>query len=944
VTAVPSASGIVIEDDRIIDIQLAFQTGISVGHTEYLNGDAPDGNAIVRDNIGCYPSAGHQSVLVRVIASDSTVSDDITHVDAAATSGPCANPGTGLPWRTKRRSCRASPAVQLRLAPASRIGRGGRWTPPFEVAMSVRSWIFPVVLAAALGALCRPAQAATYCVDSSLTLATSLAASAASSEADVIRVRTGSYSGIGPIDLDVRGGLSISGGWNLNCLLRSLVAVTTISGTSSQNFKLTQDGNDLSLDGLTFSGWSQVILSDVAQQFGPPVDEIRVSRSRFTGGLIGLFINAGSHNIVVENSRFDGHTSSALQIYRTGDSFGSADVLLHYNTISSPGVATASGLRVQSTNDAPTADIDIYNTVMDGHQFDLRISDQPVRVRNSFWTTQLFTAPGGLALGSINNTGGDPMLDANFRPVEPDSPLINAGVALVGATPSTDYDGGPRVFGIRPDIGAYESNVVGTAVLTVTNTNDSGAGSLRAAITAANSAPGDALIEFNIGGACPHQILLDSGLPTIAKTVRIEGYTQPGSVENTAGQIFDGTVCVFLNGSGDVGGGLSLVTDAVGDEPYVSGLGFYGFTLHAILVAGPGKAQVRGNLFGTGLPLFGDDLDDTAIRVIGATGTVIGGDSVADRNVIGTADQVGIRIDGAGSRTVRNNLIGSNRSGGSLANGIGIRVADGDGDEIRNNTIVYNDAQGILLADGANAPQNTRIINNRIGAAVPSAAVGGNGGNGVRVTGGDGHEIRSNLISNNGTDGLVVLTDSRRVWLDGNRFIGNARLPIDLSPDGRNFNDLDVGQTGANDRQNFPSLFQSGGEALSGTTRAQLSSENGTYIVQVFAGERCTGLGGSGGADDAAVLVGTSEPLILDCPDPTVNCTDAVIVPVTTSPGYPFTGKYLSALVWDEERNTSELGVCFPYEVVDEMFRDGFEDESPRPGSLDVMAIEYEDN
>ena len=97
VIAVQSAPGILIEGNRIINSQLAFQTGISVGHTEYLNGDAPDGNAVVRDNIGCYPTAGHQSVLVRVIAPDSTVSDNLTYVGAAATSGPCLYADGGSP-------------------------------------------------------------------------------------------------------------------------------------------------------------------------------------------------------------------------------------------------------------------------------------------------------------------------------------------------------------------------------------------------------------------------------------------------------------------------------------------------------------------------------------------------------------------------------------------------------------------------------------------------------------------------------------------------------------------------------------------------------------------------------------------------------------------------------------------------------------------------------
>lgn len=89
VIAVQSAPGILIENNRIINTQTAYQTGISVGSTEYQNGDVPDGNAVVRDNIGCYPTPGHQSVLVSVIAPDSTVVNNLSYSGAAAIAGPC---------------------------------------------------------------------------------------------------------------------------------------------------------------------------------------------------------------------------------------------------------------------------------------------------------------------------------------------------------------------------------------------------------------------------------------------------------------------------------------------------------------------------------------------------------------------------------------------------------------------------------------------------------------------------------------------------------------------------------------------------------------------------------------------------------------------------------------------------------------------------------------
>ncbi len=767
-----------------------------------------------------------------------------------------------------------------------------------------------------LCAVVAPARAATYCVGTSGDLVAAISEAAASSADDVIKLRLGTYSIAGAIDREIHGALTFSGGWSSTCQVRSESTPSTITGDGVSNFRLMMDDNDLLLLGLTFASWSQVIVSDLPITFGPPQSTVRISRCRFTGGLIGLFVNAGAHAIVVENSVFDAYSDSGLRIVRTAQSWPSADVTLQFNTLVRPSNVNASGLRVQHLTGAPSTSILIYNTVMQGNRFDLRISDQTVRVRHSLWTTQLFTAPGGLAAGSDNNLSGDPMLDASFKPIEPSSPVINTGVSLVGNTPSTDFDGGPRVIGIDADMGAFESSVLGTAVLTVTNANDTGSGSLRNAIAAANAAPGDAVIEFNIPGACPHTIALSSALPTIAKSVRIEGYTQPGSVENGEPDYFDGTVCVFLLGGNTIIGGLNLITDEADDTIYVSGLGFYGFTSHAILVAGLGKAQVRGNLFGTGALVANQVFADSVIRVVNAPGTVIGGDDRSDRNVIGGGQVVGLRLDGLGPRTVKYNVIGANRTGnGALANGIGVRVEGSVGDVIRNNTIAFNTAQGVLLVEGDNAPQQTQIYKNFIGASGQGFSVGGNGGNGVRVAGGNDHEISSNRIYNNATDAIAVLSSSRGVRIVSNRFVNNLRLPIDLSPDGRNAIDLDVDQTGANDRQNAPTLINTGGNATQGSTTVRLSSANGTYAAQIYASDRCTGAGGTG-HDDADAVLTSALNLSLSCAGPTFNCTDDFTVPITINANVPsLAGKFISALVWDEENNTSEFSACVPYET-----------------------------
>src|SRR5438105_1497635 len=96
-------------------------------------------------------------------------------------------------------------------------------------------------------------------------------------------------------------------------------------------------------------------------------------------------------------------------------------------------------------------------------------------------------------------------------------------------------------------------------VFTVTNSNDSGTGSLRQAITDANNMGGGA-INFNIPGSGVQTISPLSVLPTITQTVTIDGYTQPGSSANTNPPTMglNAVLLIELNGqfSGSNFGGL----------------------------------------------------------------------------------------------------------------------------------------------------------------------------------------------------------------------------------------------------------------------------------------------------------------------------------------------------------------------------------------------------
>src|SRR5437867_1674124 len=71
------------------------------------------------------------------------------------------------------------------------------------------------------------------------------------------------------------------------------------------------------------------------------------------------------------------------------------------------------------------------------------------------------------------------------------------------------------------------------ALLTVTNTEDSGPGSLRQALLDANNTPGPDNIHFSIPGPGPHTITPETDLPAISGPVTIDGYTQAGASPNT---------------------------------------------------------------------------------------------------------------------------------------------------------------------------------------------------------------------------------------------------------------------------------------------------------------------------------------------------------------------------------------------------------------------------
>jgi parallel beta-helix repeat protein len=435
------------------------------------------------------------------------------------------------------------------------------------------------------------------------------------------------------------------------------------------------------------------------------------------------------------------------------------------------------------------------------------------------------------------------------------SPAVNSGKTLSNSAVDRDLKGDARWFGDRPDRGALESPVGSSAtVITVTNTNDTGAGSLRQALVDANALPNFNRIQFAIGSTCgPRTINLDAALPDITGPVLIDGYSQPGSARNTAAVGNNRTLCVILAGRSGLGtlSGLLVPTSASDATSLrVEGLAFSNFSIAAVTLSGGSDHSIQGAQFGgtlgaaTLLPV------GNGVRVGAAMdGVTIGGLQPDDRNTFADATIAAISIAGSfgdqpSNVLVQNNYIGTTTTGGAGApNQRGI-IIRGFNNTVRDNVISYNLDDGILV-DGSAATGNV-VEDNRIGAPTlclfPPCVGAGNGGHGVLIANGARRNlVRGNLISDNGGDGVAVVGANDNA-LQGNEMLDNTGEGIDLGDDGYTANDNDSvppPATRGNRGLNAPVITRAGGSAADGMIDGRLVSTNGTYSIDVFADDTC---------------------------------------------------------------------------------------------------------
>jgi Right handed beta helix region len=88
--AAQSSPGILVEGNVFINTYPTKQVAVSVGHTDYPNGDAPDGDATVRNNSICQSGGASGPPVVFHKNPGATQSNNVVITGTAATTGVCA--------------------------------------------------------------------------------------------------------------------------------------------------------------------------------------------------------------------------------------------------------------------------------------------------------------------------------------------------------------------------------------------------------------------------------------------------------------------------------------------------------------------------------------------------------------------------------------------------------------------------------------------------------------------------------------------------------------------------------------------------------------------------------------------------------------------------------------------------------------------------------------
>ncbi|MDX6557826.1 MAG: hypothetical protein QOF72_875, partial [Blastocatellia bacterium] len=308
---------------------------------------------------------------------------------------------------------------------------------------------------------------------------------------------------------------------------------------------------------------------------------------------------------------------------------------------------------------------------------------------------------------------------------------------------------------------------------------------LREAIIAANTHAGKDTIVFNIAGVGAHTINPSSTFPFIGEGLFIDGSSQPG---------FAGQPIIELNGSA---AGQANGLYITGGSTHVKGLVINGYFYGAINLKG-GNNIVEGNYIGTNLAGTAAVPNNTGVAVESGPNDLIGGVTLAARNVISGNKSEGVSISaGASGARVQGNYIGLKADGSSALSqpnftpGVALHSAVGNiiGGTTpgAGNVISGNNGPGIFLSNtypgGTPGSSNNVIAGNLIGTTPNGLGALINVGSGISIGSGSSNNLiggttatARNVIANS----LNLDTNSNGNTIQGNyigiKADGSARI------------------------------------------------------------------------------------------------------------------------------------------------------------------------
>ncbi|WP_115870516.1 LamG-like jellyroll fold domain-containing protein, partial [Marinoscillum furvescens] len=341
----------------------------------------------------------------------------------------------------------------------------------------------------------------------------------------------------------------------------------------------------------------------------------------------------------------------------------------------------------------------------------------------------------------------------------------------------------------------------------VTNTKNEGSGSLRAAIEAANFNVGRDSIIFDLPGAGPWEVLLNSPLPIIDELV-IDATNQPGYNFST------GDLISLRDTTGTHSG---IFFDSLGNASYsaIFGLRFEGFA--------------------NGIAVTGDNNRHIQIGTVGKPNVFVN-------------NNIGLLVHASDSLTIQANYIGLEYNEIAFGNDDGIVLENGSNGSLIGGTysegnIVSGNIDDAITLDGLGTSYNV-ISGNMVGTNVAGNTGMGNGGEGIYLKGGASYnkigddlaEI-GNVIADNTGDGILIINGS-----DFNEIYAN-HIGIDASglvampnSDGIDINDADYTIIGGSTFNLY--------NTVSGNTDDGIEVDGtswGTYIVGNYVGLNAAG-------------------------------------------------------------------------------------------------------